>query len=445
MRFSRLASLTAALLLLTLIAAITATAQSGRKRQADPAANQPAQPPGQSTGQSNRQSAGQPVERSDGRLDESAQPKLILRDEAQQQNGASGTSSSSANSSDDDTIKIDTALVTIPVSVIDRDGRYIPNLSKRDFHLYEDDTEQELASFGPVEVPFNVVLLIDTSRSTHFKIEDIQAAAVAFVDQLRAADRVMVVSFDDKIYIDSEFTSDRAQLRRAIYGTRTGGSTKLYDAVDLVVTERLNRVQGRKAIVLFSDGVDTTSKLASARSTVDRVEESDVLVFPIHYDTSGDMPPVTVYGGGNPFPWPGQRMPRSRAPRFPGGRRWPFDPLINSQFPRRGPIGGSPQDSTRGARYMHDLADHSGGRLYEADTLANLSQAFSSIAEELRHQYALGYYPTNTAQDGGFRRIRVRVTQPGAIVRTKAGYRAAGKTTVAKDGQKRPELKKYEP
>jgi VWFA-related protein len=157
------------------------------------------------------------------------------------------------------TIKIDTTLVTIPVSVLDRDGKYVPNLSKRDFQIYEDGVQQEIADFSLVEVPFNVVLLLDTSRSTVFRLEDIQHAAVAFVEQLRPQDRVMVVSFDDKIYIDSEFTSDRARLRRAIYGTRTGGGTKLYDAVDLVITERLNRMDGRKAIVLFTDGVDTTS------------------------------------------------------------------------------------------------------------------------------------------------------------------------------------------
>src|SRR5207253_8529594 len=128
---------------------------------------------------------------------------------------------------------------------------------------------------------------LDTSRSTAFKLEDIQRAAIAFVDQLHSSDCVMVVSFDEDVYIDSEFTSNRDQLRRAIYGTRTGGSTKLYDAVDLVITERLNRLQGRKAVVLFTDGVDTSSKLASARSTLERVEESGALVYPIQYNKIG--------------------------------------------------------------------------------------------------------------------------------------------------------------
>jgi Ca-activated chloride channel family protein len=179
------------------------------------------------------------------------------------------------------TIKLDTSLVLIPVSVLERDGKYIPNLTKDDFQIFEDDIKQEIDHFSSVEAPFNVVLLLDTSGSTRFKIEDIQRAALTFVEQLRPQDRLMVVSFDQRVYIDSEFTGDRRQLRRAIQHTRTGGSTRLYDAVALVLTERLNRLQGRKAVVLFTDGVDTASRLASALSTIDLVEESGALIYPI--------------------------------------------------------------------------------------------------------------------------------------------------------------------
>ncbi|HWQ35002.1 MAG TPA: VWA domain-containing protein [Blastocatellia bacterium] len=326
-------------------------------------------------------------------------------------------------SSENETIRIDTTLVTIPVSVIDRDGKFIPHLTKRDFRLFEDGVEQEISDFASVEAPFSVVLLLDTSRSTRFRIEDIQQAAVAFVEELHPQDRVMVVSFDSDVYIDSEFTSDRNQLRRAIYGTRTGGSTRLYDAVDLVITERLRRVSGRKAVVLFTDGVDTDSRLASARSTIDRVEESGVLVYPIEYNTEGSVAdPVWRRRRNDPPPimWPGPRFPR-----FPGGgrgRRWPFDGMMNYQGPR----GTSHADYARAAQYLRDLAERSGARLYHAETLSNLSQAFSQIAEELRHQYTLSYYPTNTRRDGSYRRVKVQTTQPGLIVRARDGYRAAG-------------------
>jgi len=315
------------------------------------------------------------------------------------------------------TIKVDTTLVTIPVSVLDKEGKYAPHLTKKDFHIYEDGVEQEIADFSTVEVPFHVVLLLDTSGSTRFKIQDIQRAAVAFVNELRPDDRVMVVSFDEDIYIDSEFTSDRDQLRRAIYQTRTGRATRLYDAVDLVITERLKRVQGRKAIVLFTDGVDTASRLATDRSTLARVEESGVLVYPVQYDTEGNM--------GGPFGRGRGGQPPIFGPRFPGGggRRRPFDPLVNNQFPR----GGRQADYGRAAKYLRDLSERSGARLYHAETISSASQAFSQIADELRHQYALSYYPTNEARDGSYRRIRVRVDQPNLVVRARDGYRATGK------------------
>ena len=386
---------------------------------------------------------------------------------------------------DSDTIKIDTTLVSIPVSVVERDGRFIPFLDKKDFRLYEDDVEQEISEFTPVTVPLHVVLLLDTSRSTVFKIEDIQAAAAAFTEQLRADDKVMVASFDSKVYINCEFTNDRATLRRAIYKTRTGGGTKLYDAVDLVIAERLKQVEGRKAIVLFTDGVDTESREATARSTVELVEESDVVVYPIKYDTSDQMMQNGGHGGRNPnglpqisFPWPWpqpqpQPQPRPQPQPQPGGggngggRRRPFyfhsdaqlfhnfsDPFpqgISQAFPQQWPNPGGGRfprgggdDYELAGRYLQQLATRSGGRLYNGDTLSNVNAAFTRIAEELRHQYALSYYPTNTAADGSFRKVRVVVKVPNAVVRCREGYRAKGQTTTAasdKDGN-RPVLRR---
>ena len=160
------------------------------------------------------------------------------------------------------TIKMDTSLVTVPVSVIDRDGKFIPFLKKRDFRIYEDGVEQDIESLKSVETPFHVALVLDTSQSTLFRMEDIQDAAYEFVRQLRRDDQVMVVSFDGRVRFHCDFTSDQGLLREAIYETRTGGSTKLYEAVDKVV-DRLEPIQGRKAIVLFTDGVDTSSRRAN--------------------------------------------------------------------------------------------------------------------------------------------------------------------------------------
>src|SRR5689334_21366817 len=188
-----------------------------------------------------------------------------------------------------DVIKVNTSLVTIPVSVMDRDGRYVPNLQKEEFRIWEDGVEQEVAFFQSVDKPFSVVLMLDTSPSTAFRLEDIQDAAISFVNQLRNDDRVMVVSFNDNIRILSEFTTDRRKLERAIQRARTDDGTRLYDAVDMVINQQLSRVQGRKAIVLFTDGVDTTSRRANYDTNVMDAQELDALIYPVQYDTSEDM------------------------------------------------------------------------------------------------------------------------------------------------------------
>src|SRR6266542_3413236 len=331
---------------------------------------------------------------------------------------------------DTGTIKMDTALVTIPASVIDRDGKFVPSLKKRDFRLYEDGVEQDIESLTSVEAPFHVALVLDTSNSTTFKFNDIQDAAFAFIKQLRPDDQVMVVSFDSKVRFHCDFTNDYDTLRQAIQETRTGGSTKLYEAVDKVV-DRLEPIQGRKAIVLFTDGVDTASRRANFQNTIVKVEESGAIVYPIKYDTEGDQQGGGVYGPTtNPWPWP------NPSPSPPGRRRWPFSPFEGqispqwqspqwrfSQWPGRAPSsgGGTSDEYRRAARYLQELADRSGGRLYDANTLYNISQAFSNIAEELRHQYSLSYYPSNSEKDGAYRRVKVRVENPGMFVRAREG------------------------
>jgi len=341
------------------------------------------------------------------------------------------------------TIKMDTALVAIPVSVTDHDGKFVPNLYKRDFRLYEDGVEQEIEAFESVETPFHVALLIDTSNSTMFKMDEIQDAALSFIRQLRRGDEVLIMSFDSKVRIHCDFTTNQDEMRRAIFETRTGGSTKLYEAVDKVV-DRLEQIQGRKAIVLFTDGVDTSSRRANYQNTLDKVEESGALVYPIRYDTEMDNQGGFNGGNNSPFPLPSPYpSPRTR-------RRWPFNPFISNAFPQwpqgRGPSpspGGS-NDYRKGARYLQELADRSGGRLHDADSRYNLTQAFARIAEELRHQYQLSYYPSNAKKDGAYRRVKVRVEKTGLVVRNRDGYRAAMGEQAKNDASPndRPELKR---
>ncbi|HVG37956.1 MAG TPA: VWA domain-containing protein [Pyrinomonadaceae bacterium] len=319
----------------------------------------------------------------------------------------------------DEVVRVNTTLVSVPVSVMDRDGKYIPDLRKEDFRLYEDGAEQPIAYFASTDKPFTVALLLDTSRSTRFRLEDIQDAAIAFVNQLRADDRVMVVAFDDEIEVLTEPTNDRNTLRDAIRQSQTGGGTRLYDAVDLIINKRFNRITGRKAIVLFTDGVDTTSRRASYDTTVRDAEELDALIYPISYNTYDPG-----FGNTGGIGWP---LPRRR--RSPSILNWP----LPFPFPGGGGIpggGGGGGGSTNGTRaeydraeaYLNELAQKTGARLSRADSLQNLNRAFELIAEELRRQYSLGYYPQNVARQGERRQIKVRMREPNLVVRARDSY-----------------------
>ena len=183
-----------------------------------------------------------------------------------------------------ETLKIETDLVTVPVIATDRNGLYIPDLQKNDFSISEDGVPQEIAFFATISVPFHVVLMLDTSASTQEKLRLIQQAAGAFVEQLQSRDRVKVISFDDKVHDLNDFTNDRVALKAAIYRARSGQGTKLYDAFALALSS-LVRIQGRKAIVLFTDGVDYHSDYASFDGTLRGLDEEGVLVYPIRYNT----------------------------------------------------------------------------------------------------------------------------------------------------------------
>lgn len=310
---------------------------------------------------------------------------------------------------DDGVIRIETNLVTMPVSVLDRDGRFISGLQQRDFKIFENGIEQKVDYFQSVEQPFTVILLIDVSPSTQFRIDEIQNAAIAFVDQLRAGDRVMVIAFDEQVHVLSPATNNRNQLRYAIREAQFGDGTSLYEAIDFTIDQQLRHIQGRKAVVLFTDGVDTTSRRATYEGTLAETEEIDALFYTIRYDTSRDM------GRGGY----GRRRPQgitvadilAGIMMGGGGGTWGGRPGIGSQG-----------DYARGKTYLEMLAQNSGGRAFEGQSISNVQSAFSGIAEELRRQYSLGYYPENVGKPGDRKQIKVRVMRPGVMVRAKNSY-----------------------
>jgi len=295
----------------------------------------------------------------------------------------------------DDVIRVNTALVTLPVSVMDRRGRFIADLKQEQFHLYEDGVEQQIAYFDSAEKPFTVALLLDVSDSTEASLLSIQDAAAAFIDQLRPADRVFIVSFDKRINVLCEPTSDRAVLNSAIRRTKTGGGTSVYDALDLVVKQRLNQIRGRKAIVLLTDGMDTTSMSATFQSSLNTVKELDALIYPIQYNTTVDLLNVQANTIGG---------------HFGGGG------VVTSK--------GEPLNVAyeRATRYLKLLADNTGGRFFSADSLNHLREKFAGVAAELREQYSLGYYPANRSAEQAKRELKVRVTVPDVAVRARRSY-----------------------
>lgn len=250
-------------------------------------------------------------------------------------------------------LKTDTDLVTVPVIATDKvGGLYVTDLRKEEFAISEDDVKQEIAFFGKVAAPFHVVLMLDTSSSTQDNLKQIQQAAAAFVDELQPADRVKVISFDDKVKDWNEFTNNREILKSAINKTRSGQGTKVYDAMEMALNS-IRNIRGRKAIVLFSDGMDWHSDTASFDGTLRWLDEEGVIIYPIRYETRATTERLAREQADETTPQLPTidviRKPPSGTtpPTFPGG-----DPVPTVGTQRRtGPLGlPSPEDIMRRRR-----------------------------------------------------------------------------------------------
>ena len=300
---------------------------------------------------------------------------------------------------DNEIVRVETDLVTIPVRVTTKGGRPVPDIKQSEFKIFEDGVEQEVAFFGTNDAPFTVALLLDMSYSAIFKLPEIQAAAKQFVAQLKPNDKVMVVSFDEKVRILCDVTDNRKALRYAIEGARIGSGTSVYDAVDTVINNKFQKLPGRKAIVLLSDGVDTTSKLSSLKGILGDVNETDLLIYPIQYDTFDDV----------------QNNRRKDAEiRYDDDDR-PY--VVDTP---RGK-GERDEDYADAREFLLEMAERTGGRVQRVNTSTNLATAFARIADELRKTYSLGYYPTSERKPGG-KYLRVRVYRPDLAVRARETY-----------------------
>src|ERR1700681_2386836 len=285
-------------------------------------------------------------------------------------------------------IKSQVSLVNIFATVRDKSKRIVPTLKQEDFRISEDNQEQKIAFFSKeVSLPITLALLLDTSGSEQDMLGAIQAAGSQFLDRvLRKGDEALVMSFDTDVDMLSDFTDDRAQLdravRRARINTPGGGmiagnpgpignqqmtGTALYDAIYLASGEKLNTEAGRKAIVIVTDAQDEGSKVR-IEEAIESAQRTDSV---IHVLLVADR----RFGGGN---------------------------------------GG----------VAKRLADETGGRMISVDSEKKLKEAFDEISDELRSQYTLGYYPSNAARDGKFRKIKVETTNHDNKVLARKGYYA---------------------
>src|ERR1041385_5293729 len=331
---------------------------------------------------------------------------------------ASAAASGPEEVSEGDVVKVNTSIVTVPVSVLDRQGRFVPNLQKEDFRIFDNGVEQSIAYFEPAEKPFTVALLLDTSASTHFHLQEIREAAIAFAKQLRPQDRMLVVTFNDEVLLlTPNATNDLPMVEDLIDAyANSGSSTRLYDAVHLTIRERLNQIKGRKAIVLFTDGVDTSSQQATYQTTLREAEELDALIYPVQYDTTDYA--RSMQGGGNTV----TVVTTTHGIFGTRTSQQTYNVPANNGQPLPGTSKG---EYDRADKYLHALADETGGRLYQANDTRQLAEAFSRIAEELRRQYSIGYYPkSDNADDNARREIKVRVKRPDLAVKARDSYRS---------------------
>lgn len=269
-------------------------------------------------------------------------------------------------------------VVSLNVTVADAQQHYITDLEQADFTVLEDGAKQELLYFSKSNIPIALSLLIDTSASMEERLLVAQNAAVGFAQRIREQDLAQVVDFDSRVEIVQGFTADKAALESAIRGTASGGSTSLYNAIYIALKE-LKKIKARtpddvrrEAIVLLSDGEDTTS-LVSFEEVMELAKRSETSIYTIGLQ--------------------------------------PRDPTYIKGF--------------REAEFiLRQFAQETGGRAFFVQKAEELTSVYGQIADELSSQYSVGYASTNQQRDGKWRKVTVQVTRPNVTTRTRRGYYA---------------------
>src|SRR5688572_3469795 len=318
-------------------------------------------------------------------------PELIGAGNARTPAGTPANETQNTEISEGDVIRVDSQLVTLNISVIDRGtNRGLSGLGQSDFKLFEDGQEQRIVQFESASAPFDLVLLIDLSGSTREVVKLIRAAALRFVEAARPADRIAVITFAGESTIVSELTADRELLRQRIETIDTArGDTKLYDATNFAMSEVLKQSKNsrRTAIVLMSDGLDGTipgvsgqqGSKHSYQETVRNIQEFDGVLYTL----------------------------------------W-----LNTVYEAMSPLDTQPEAFDAGHDRMKEMAEAGGGIFYEVERLTDLAGAYERVVADLGTVYSLAYRPSNSVRDGHWRAIRIGVNRPNAVPRGKRGYYA---------------------
>jgi VWFA-related protein len=339
-------------------------------------------------------------------------------------------------------LKIQAREVVLPVTVRDKHGALITSLKIGDFTLSEDGRPQTIKSFTrESNLPFRLGLLVDTSRSVSGALDNERKAAEKFVDQMLPADpsaaqkgEAFLIHFDHEVELLQDFTNSRDKLHKELddmgptraeqnssQGPETTGDdrprgghggTQLYDAIYLASHELMESKDGRKALIVYSDGADRGSK-ETLNDAVDAADHANVTVYTIYFKGEQE-------NNGNNFPGQGGRRGGIGGGGYPGG---------GGGYPgggggRRG--GDTSANGIDGKKIMERIAERTGGRYFEAKKKDNLEEIYNQIAEELRGQYLLTYTPDKVDTDGGFHKIALKASKDDLIVVTREGYYAPG-------------------
>ena len=338
-----------------------------------------------------------------------------------------------------DVVRVETQLVSVPAVVTDSSGRPLSGLKPENFRLIEDGQPQTITNFGTTDTPFEIALLLDTSGSTRDDVALIRAAANSFIEALRPGDRVGVVAFNQAqtvkdpiavVEVLSPLTDNRESLRSAIDNLGASQGTPYYDALEKVADSIFHDppkddMRGRRAVVALTDGVDSSSNsdFATAKMKLARVGVACYFIQVNTEDFVEDRLMKDCQDDGQ-LALSQRQIQRYRQLFFPKAKEENFNSFCQMGPFERMSISRALYNLAR--KEMNDLAKTSGGRSFEAATLADARAAFTRVAADIGTLYSLGYYPTNKARDGKFRSIKleVRGLKDKAQVRARDGYYA---------------------